>query len=115
ILEKSNEDLTKKAEELTTDKATLKANLAHCDATLASQNQAIKATAVQISNTPNKDVERIKKIYLKDKSCEAELAAYKELFLDFADEQSLSLRPASSARSHTKDLSDFSDKNKDKQ
>ena len=29
-----------------------------------------------------KENERIKKIYVKDKSCEAELAAYKEMFRD---------------------------------
>jgi len=46
------------------------------------QNEAIKAAAVEIDDTPSKETERIKKIYVKDKSCEAELAAYKELFRD---------------------------------
>ena len=45
-------------------------------------NEAIKAAAVEIDDTPAKQTERIKKIYVKDKSCEAELAAYKELFRD---------------------------------
>ncbi|MGH1600943.1 hypothetical protein [Campylobacter majalis] len=80
ILKKSNEYLTKKADELTTDKATLKANLTHCDTALASQNEAIKEASVKTFNTPSKDAERIKKVYVKDKGCEAELAAYKELF-----------------------------------
>ncbi|MBE2984649.1 hypothetical protein CCAL9344_01285 [Campylobacter sp. RM9344] len=80
ILKDSNKELTKKADELTTDKATLKANLTNCDATLALQNEAIKTAAVKIDNTPPKEIERIKKIFVKDKSCEAELKAYKELF-----------------------------------
>ncbi|MBE3607102.1 hypothetical protein CCAL13119_09210 [Campylobacter sp. RM13119] len=80
ILEKSNKELAKKTDELTTDKATLKANLMNCDATLSSQNEAIKASKVQIDNTPSKEVEKIKRIYIKDKSCEGELRAYKELF-----------------------------------
>ncbi len=80
ILKKSNEDLGKKADELKIDNATLKANLTSCDATLAMQNQAIKATSVKIKQAASKDAERIKKIYVKDESCEAELSAYKELF-----------------------------------
>lgn len=114
ILEKSNKELSKKADELTSDKATLKANLTNCDVALASQNEAIKAAAVKIDKTPSKEVERIKKIYVKDESCEAELAAYKELFLDFADEPSPSLRPAPAAGPRTKDLSDLADKIKGK-
>ncbi|MBE2986650.1 hypothetical protein CCAL12920_08320 [Campylobacter sp. RM12920] len=80
ILKDSNKELTKKADELTTHKATLKANLANCDAALASQSEAIKASMVKVDNAPSKEAERIKKIYVKDKSCEAELKAYKELF-----------------------------------
>ncbi|WP_169753483.1 hypothetical protein [Campylobacter mucosalis] len=80
LLSQQNEELTQKVDELTTDKATLKANLTHCDTALTSQNEAIKAAAVKIDNTPFKEVEQIKKIYVKDKSCEAELKAYKELF-----------------------------------
>lgn len=80
ILEKSNKELTKKADELTTDKATLKANLTNCDATLASQNEAIKEAMVRTYDTAPKEVERIKRIYVKDESCEAMLAAYNELF-----------------------------------
>ncbi|MBE3022935.1 hypothetical protein [Campylobacter sp. 7477a] len=80
ILKDSNKELTGKVGELTTDKATLKANLANCDAALASQNQAIKEAMVKVDNAPSKDAERIKKIFVKDKSCEAELKAYKELF-----------------------------------
>lgn len=80
LLSEQNKELTQKANELTTDKATLKANLTSCDAALASQNETIKAASVKIDNTPSKEVEQIKKIYVKDKGCEAELKAYKELF-----------------------------------
>lgn len=80
LLLQQNKELTKKADELTTDKATLKANLTNCDAALASQNEAILAAQVKVDPKPSRERERIKKIYIKDKSCEAELAAYKELF-----------------------------------
>lgn len=80
LLSQQNEELTSYLNDALNDKATIKANLAHCDATISSQNQAIKANAVQVKGLPNKESERIKKIYVKDKGCEAELRAYKELF-----------------------------------
>ncbi|CUU87970.1 Uncharacterised protein [Campylobacter hyointestinalis subsp. hyointestinalis] len=79
-LKNQNKELSEQKVQLENDKATLKANLTSCDATLASQNEAIKAASVKIDNTPSKEVEQIKKIYVKDKGCEAELKAYKELF-----------------------------------
>ena len=80
VLDKDIGDLKEKNERLTKDYTTVKNNLSACDTALASQNEAIKAAAVKIDDTPSKEVERIKKIYVKDKSCESELAAYKELF-----------------------------------
>ncbi|MBT0611958.1 hypothetical protein [Campylobacter hyointestinalis] len=79
-LKNQNKELSEQKVQLENDKATLKANLTSCDAALASQNETIKAASVKIDNTPSKEVERIKKIYVKDESCEAELKAYKELF-----------------------------------
>lgn len=80
VLLKDLESAKEKNERLTKDYTTVKNNLSACDTALASQNEAIKAAAVKIDDTPSKEAERIKKIYVKDKSCESELAAYKELF-----------------------------------
>ena len=80
FLDKDIRDLKEKNERLTKDYTTVKNNLSACDTALASQNEAIKAATVKIDDTPSKEAERIKKIYVKDKSCESELAAYKELF-----------------------------------
>ena len=82
VLAKDIESIKEKNEQLFKDYTTVKNNLSACDTALASQNEAIKAAAVKIDDTPSKEAERIKKIYVKDKSCEAELAAYKELFRD---------------------------------
>ena len=80
VLDKDIRDLKEKNERLTKDYTTVKNNLSACDTALASQNEAIKAATVKIDDTPSKEAERIKKIYVKDQSCESELAAYKELF-----------------------------------
>ena len=80
VLLKDLESVKEKNERLTKDYTTVKNNLSACDTALASQNEAITAAAVKIDDTPSKEAERIKKIYVKDKSCESELAAYKELF-----------------------------------
>lgn len=80
VLLKDLKSEKEKNERLTKDYTTVKNNLSACDTALASQNEAIKAATVKIDDTPSKEVERIKKIYVKDKSCESELAAYKELF-----------------------------------
>ena len=82
VLLKDLESAKEKNERLTKDYATAKNNLNACNVSLSLQNEAIKAAAVEIDDTPPKEVERIKKIYVKDKSCEAELAAYKEVFRD---------------------------------
>lgn len=80
VLLKDLESEKEKNERLTKDYTTVKNNLNACNVSLSLQNEAIKAAAVKIDDTPSKEAERIKKIYVKDKSCEAELAAYKELF-----------------------------------
>ena len=80
VLDKDIRDLKEKNERLTKDYTTVKNNLSACNTALASQNEAIKAATVKIDDTPSKEAERIKKIYVKDESCESELAAYKELF-----------------------------------
>ena len=80
VLLKDLESVKEKNKRLTNDYTTVKNNLSACDTALASQNEVIKAAAVKIDDTPSKEAERIKKIYVKDKSCESELAAYKELF-----------------------------------
>lgn len=80
VLLKDLENVKEKNERLTKDYTTVKNNLSACDTALTSQNEAIKAAAVKIDDTPSKEAERIKKIYVKDESCESELAAYKELF-----------------------------------
>lgn len=80
VLLKDLESVKEKNERLTKDYTTVKNNLSACNTALASQNKAIKAAAVKIDDTPSKEAERIKRIYVKDKSCESELAAYKELF-----------------------------------
>ena len=80
VLLKDLESVKEKNERLTKDYTTVKNNLSACDTALASQNEAIKAATVKIDDTPSKEAERIKKIYVKDQSCESELAAYKELF-----------------------------------
>ncbi|MBZ7981958.1 hypothetical protein AVBRAN12640_05350 [Campylobacter sp. RM12640] len=68
-----NNDLSKENELLKT-----KLNAANIN--LDFQNERIKALSVEIKPTEIKEVERIKKIYVKDNTCEAELKAYKELF-----------------------------------
>ena len=79
VLAKDIESIKEKNEQLFKDYTTVKNNLSTCDTALASQNKAIKAAAVKIDDAPSKETERIKKIYVKNKSCESELAAYKEL------------------------------------
>nr|DAN06027.1 MAG TPA: cell division protein [Caudoviricetes sp.] len=82
VLLKDLESAKEKNERLTKDYTTAKNNLNACNVSLSLQNEAIKAAAVKIDDTVSKEAERIKKIYVKDKSCKAELAAYKELFRD---------------------------------
>lgn len=61
---------------------TLKVQNKECELNLIKQNSAILALKNEISNkNANADkIEAIKKIYVKDSSCETELKAYKKLF-----------------------------------
>ena len=61
---------------------TLKVENKECELNLVKQNSAILALKNEISNknANSEKIEEVKKIYIKDSSCEAELKAYKELF-----------------------------------
>ena len=61
---------------------TLKVQNKECELNLIKQNTAILALKNEISskNINSDKIEEVKKIYIKDSSCEAELKAYKELF-----------------------------------
>lgn len=50
-----------------------------CDAYLQKQNAAIKDLKLKKSFEPT-DTSKIEKIFIKDKTCESELNAYKRLF-----------------------------------
>lgn len=69
-----------KQERLTKDYATSANNLNACNAHIALQNNAIKAAQVRTEAKEPPAVAKVKKIYIENKSCEAELRAYKELF-----------------------------------
>lgn len=51
-----------------------------CEAKLEEQNTALKSVKSENLKQNEPEIGRIKKIYIKDKSCESELKAYKELF-----------------------------------
>lgn len=53
-----------------------------CDMALKHQNDKIKALELDLTkeNENAEKISQIRKIYIKDKSCETELRAYKELF-----------------------------------
>lgn len=61
---------------------TLRVQNKECELNLVKQNSAILALKNEISNknANSEKIEEVKKIYIKDSSCEAELKAYKELF-----------------------------------
>lgn len=79
-LKSKNKELVILNDELQIDKATLKANLTLAQMATTKQNEAIKRMSVNVNTKPSFKQEQIRKIYIKDKSCEAELRAYKELF-----------------------------------
>lgn len=81
-LKNQNKELSEQKVQLENDKATLKENLALADMAVQSQNEAIRKISVKVEPKSSRTNERIKKIYVKDESCEAELKAYKELFYD---------------------------------
>lgn len=67
-------------DKLTKENEILKAKLDTANINLELQNERIKALSVEVKPQEVKEVERIKKIFVKDNTCESELKAYKELF-----------------------------------
>lgn len=65
--------------QLSTENAKLKAQLGQCELSLSLQNAAIKSLEVNASRRNEDKIQNISKIYVRDKSCEAELDAYKKL------------------------------------
>lgn len=65
--------------QLSTENAKLKAQLGQCELNLSLQNAAIKSLEVNASHRNEDKIQSISKIYVKDKSCEAQLNAYKKL------------------------------------
>lgn len=68
-----NHDLSKRNELLNKE-------LHLANANLELQNQKIQELSVEVKPVQVKEVERIRKIYIKDNTCESQLKAYKELF-----------------------------------
>lgn len=79
---KESEISTLKSEYIEQSKEFLKAKdeIKKLDDVLQRQNRAIEDMRVEVAYIEPKAVEKIKNIYIKDSSCEAELRAYKELF-----------------------------------
>ena len=65
--------------QLSTENAKLKAQIGQCELNLSLQNAAIKSLDVNASRRNESKIQSVSKIYVKDKSCEAELDAYKKL------------------------------------
>lgn len=65
--------------ELSAENAGLKTKLQQCELNLSLQNAAIKSLEVNASRRNEDKIKNISKIYIKDKSCEAQLNAYKKL------------------------------------
>lgn len=65
--------------QLSTENAGLKVQLQQCELNLSLQNAAIKSLEVNASRRNEGKIQSVSKIYVKDKSCEAELDAYKKL------------------------------------
>ena len=65
--------------QLSTENAGLKVQLGQCELNLSLQNAAIKSLEVKASRRNEDKIKNVSKIYVKDKSCEAQLNAYKKL------------------------------------
>ncbi len=65
--------------QLSTENAGLKTKLQQCELNLSLQNAAIKSLEVNESRRNEDKIQSVSKIYVKDKSCEAQLNAYKKL------------------------------------
>ncbi|RXJ80806.1 hypothetical protein CRU86_00065 [Aliarcobacter skirrowii] len=59
-----------------------KTSLRNCENKLDEQNEEIESFKIKIIPTSTKLTQKVQTIYIKDKSCESELKAYKELFND---------------------------------
>ncbi len=60
--------------------ASKQAEAQSCAANLSLQNAAIKSLQIRASGLNEDKIKSVSKIYIKDKSCESELRAYKMLF-----------------------------------
>lgn len=60
--------------------ASKQAEAQSCAASLSLQNAAIKSLQIRASGLNEDKIKSVSKIYIKDKSCESELRAYKMLF-----------------------------------
>lgn len=67
---------------LQTDLIKEKTNLKTCEDKMQEQNKKIEDMRVEVTYKEPEIIEKINNIYLKDKTCESELKAYKELFND---------------------------------
>lgn len=65
--------------QLSAENAGLKVQLQQCELNLSLQNAAIKSLEVNASRRNEDKIQSVSKIYIKDKSCEAQLNAYKKL------------------------------------
>lgn len=65
--------------QLSTENVKLKAQLGQCELNLSLQNAAIKSLEVNASHHNEDKIKNVSKIYVRDKSCEAQLNAYKKL------------------------------------
>jgi len=54
--------------------------LIKCNSAIQNQNKQIEELRVEVKAKENKQIEKVRNIYIKDQSCTAELKAYKELF-----------------------------------
>lgn len=81
--------LENKISTLETDKSKLqedlikeKTNFQRCDDKREEQNKQIEELKVEVTYKEPVSLEKVQNVYVKDKTCEAELKAYKELFND---------------------------------
>lgn len=51
-----------------------------CNGYIDMQNLAIKALEIKDINSTTKEIEQVKKVFVKDKTCQSELNAYRALF-----------------------------------
>lgn len=66
--------------ELKNELTDAKFELLKCDKSLERQNEAIKKLEIKGEVKEPLEVQKIRKVFIKDRSCEGELNAYKKLF-----------------------------------